>query len=77
VLEKRDVDAIGFVRDYRELSDLKDFIDATLDHRDLNQALGHDRTTAEVIAQISLRLVQNPLARNRRGACQRDAAHMG
>jgi 6-pyruvoyltetrahydropterin/6-carboxytetrahydropterin synthase len=52
VLEKPSLDAVGFVRDYRELSALKDFIDATLDHRDLNQALGHDRTTAEVIAEV-------------------------
>jgi 6-pyruvoyltetrahydropterin/6-carboxytetrahydropterin synthase len=52
VLEKRDLDAVGFVRDYHEIKALKDFIDATLDHRDLNRALGHDRTTAEVIARF-------------------------
>jgi len=45
------LDAIGFVRDYRELSVLKEFLDNNLDHRHLNAVLGHDRTTSEVIAK--------------------------
>ena len=40
----------GFVRDFHELSALRDYIDATLDHRHLNEVLGHDMTTTEVIA---------------------------
>jgi 6-pyruvoyltetrahydropterin/6-carboxytetrahydropterin synthase len=45
------LDTVGFVRDFHELSALKDFINTTLDHRHLNDALGHDRTTTEVIAE--------------------------
>ena len=41
----------GFVRDYRELSDLKSYIDDQLDHRHLNDVLGIDNTTAERIAK--------------------------
>jgi 6-pyruvoyltetrahydropterin/6-carboxytetrahydropterin synthase len=45
------LDSVGFVRDFHELRALKDFIDRTLDHRHLNDVLGHDRTTTEVLAQ--------------------------
>ena len=41
----------GFVRDYRELDDLKRYIDGTLDHRHLNDVLGDDHVTAEQIAK--------------------------
>ena len=51
VLQSTELDAVGFVRDYRDLSALKDLIDNTLDHRHLNDVLGHDRTTSEVIAK--------------------------
>ncbi|PVE20281.1 6-carboxytetrahydropterin synthase QueD [Microvirga sp. KLBC 81] len=51
ILQSAELDRVGFVRDYRELSELKAFIDNTLDHRHLNEVLGHDQTTAEVIAQ--------------------------
>jgi 6-pyruvoyltetrahydropterin/6-carboxytetrahydropterin synthase len=51
VLESQDLDAIGFVRDYRELSPLGDMIRETLDHRHLNDVLGHDRTTSEELAR--------------------------
>jgi 6-pyruvoyltetrahydropterin/6-carboxytetrahydropterin synthase len=51
VLQSAELDPTGFVRDYRELSELKAFIDETLDHRHLNDVLGHDRTTSEVIAR--------------------------
>jgi len=40
----------GFVIDYRELSEFKDYIDNNLDHRHLNDVLGEDDTTAERIA---------------------------
>lgn len=52
VLQSASLDATGFVRDYRELSPLKEYIDATLDHRHLNDVLGDDRTTAERLAQF-------------------------
>jgi 6-pyruvoyltetrahydropterin/6-carboxytetrahydropterin synthase len=50
-LQTREIDAVGFVRDFNELAALKSFIDTTLDHRHLNDALGHDRTTTEVLAE--------------------------
>jgi 6-pyruvoyltetrahydropterin/6-carboxytetrahydropterin synthase len=51
VLQSPTLDATGFVRDFRELSDLRDLIDTTLDHRHLNDVLGHDRTTSEVLGR--------------------------
>ncbi|MFD2237136.1 6-carboxytetrahydropterin synthase QueD [Aureimonas populi] len=41
----------GFVRDYRELTVLKAYIDGSFDHRHLNDVLGHDRVTAECLAR--------------------------
>ncbi|WP_413111439.1 6-carboxytetrahydropterin synthase QueD [Thaumasiovibrio sp. DFM-14] len=41
----------GFVRDYRELSEFKCYIDDAIDHRHLNDVLGEDNTTAERLAQ--------------------------
>jgi 6-pyruvoyltetrahydropterin/6-carboxytetrahydropterin synthase len=51
ILQLAELDSVGFVRDYRELSALKEFIDTTLDHNHLNEVLGHNRTTAEVICK--------------------------
>jgi 6-pyruvoyltetrahydropterin/6-carboxytetrahydropterin synthase len=51
VLQSRNLNATGFVRDFYELSELRDFINTTLDHRHLNDVLGHERTTSEVIGQ--------------------------
>jgi len=51
VLESDKLDDVGFVRDYHELRPLKNFIDETLDHQHLNEALGHDQTTSEVLAK--------------------------
>lgn len=45
------LDEHGFVRDYRELDALKQYIDNTLDHRHLNDVLGDDNTTAEKLAR--------------------------
>ena len=45
------LNGIGFVRDYRELSEFKRFIDDTLDHRHLNDVLGDDCVTAETMAR--------------------------
>lgn len=44
------LDSVGFVRDYRELAALKDYLDHSLDHRHLNEVLGDDCVTAERIA---------------------------
>lgn len=51
VLQSATLDSIGFVRDYHELSALKEYVDKNLDHRHLNEVLGHDQTTSEVIAK--------------------------
>ena len=45
ILQSPTLDAVGFVRDFHELSAVRDFINATLDHKHLNDVLGHDRTT--------------------------------
>jgi 6-pyruvoyltetrahydropterin/6-carboxytetrahydropterin synthase len=50
-LQSASLDDTGFVRDFHELAALKQFIDGTLDHKHLNDVLGHDRTTTEVICK--------------------------
>ncbi|AMN42231.1 6-carboxytetrahydropterin synthase QueD [Rhodoplanes sp. Z2-YC6860] len=50
-LQSSALDDTGFVRDFHELAALKQFIDGTLDHKHLNDVLGHDRTTTEVICK--------------------------
>ncbi|RVU84692.1 6-carboxytetrahydropterin synthase QueD [Leucothrix sargassi] len=45
------LDQYGFVRDYSELKLLKDYIDNTLDHRHINDVLGDDCATAELLAK--------------------------
>ncbi len=42
----------GFVRDYRELDELKKYIDETVDHRHLNDIFGDDGTSAESLAKF-------------------------
>ena len=51
VLQSAALDSVGFVRDYRELSALKELLDSRFDHRHLNDVLGHDMTTAETLAK--------------------------
>jgi 6-pyruvoyltetrahydropterin/6-carboxytetrahydropterin synthase len=51
VLASDTLNSVGFVRDYRELSDLKNYIDDELDHRHLNDVLGDNNTTAERMAK--------------------------
>jgi 6-pyruvoyltetrahydropterin/6-carboxytetrahydropterin synthase len=51
VLQSSKLNSVGFVRDFYELSELKEFLDENLDHRHLNEVLGHDRTTSEVVAK--------------------------
>ena len=51
VLQSATLDAVGFIRDYHELSALKELLDATVDHKHLNDVLGHDRTTAETLSK--------------------------
>ena len=51
ILQAPVLDATGFVRDFHELAALRDFINEMLDHKHLNDVLGHDRTTSEVISR--------------------------
>ncbi len=50
-LASETLNEVGFVRDYRELDDLKRYIDDTLDHHHLNDILGDNNVTAEQIAK--------------------------
>ena len=52
VLESESLNQYGFVRDYNELDELKNYIDENLDHRHLNEVFGHDDTTAENLAHF-------------------------
>lgn len=54
VLASPQLDERGFVQDYGELEDVKQYIDAELDHRDLNEKW--DRPTAEVLAEALFHL---------------------
>ncbi len=51
ILETKTLDKNGFVRDYRELNELKKYIDDSVDHRHLNDVLGDDNTSAEQLAK--------------------------
>jgi 6-pyruvoyltetrahydropterin/6-carboxytetrahydropterin synthase len=50
-LRTPELNASGFVRDFHELSELQNFINATIDHKHLNDVFGHDQTTTEVICR--------------------------
>ena len=50
-LSSKELNNVGFVRDYRALSIVKDYIDTRLDHKLLNAALGDLNPTAENIAK--------------------------
>lgn len=50
VLSSPTVDTVGFVRDYGDLKQLKNYIDANLDHRHLNDVIPGN-PTAENIAR--------------------------
>jgi len=41
------LDAVGFVEDYGELNDIREYIDTHLDHKDLSELFGGIHTTAE------------------------------
>lgn len=51
ILQSETLNKTGFVRDYRELNELKTYIDETVDHRHLNDVLGENNTSAEQIAK--------------------------
>lgn len=46
-----DLDAVGFVRDYGELSPFKKWLDEEVDHRHLNDVMSNHSPTAENLAR--------------------------
>ncbi|WP_370931967.1 6-pyruvoyl tetrahydropterin synthase family protein [Bartonella sp. DGB1] len=50
-LTSETLNQFGFVRDYQELSLLKNYIDNFLDHRHLNEVFNNDSVTAEFLAK--------------------------
>jgi 6-pyruvoyltetrahydropterin/6-carboxytetrahydropterin synthase len=50
VLEATSLDAVGFVRDYGELSSIKQYIDALLDHKHLNDVFTFNPTAENMAA---------------------------
>ncbi len=51
-LRSQELNHNGFVRDYNELNLVKDYIDNTLDHRNLNDILAPLNSSAENIAKM-------------------------
>lgn len=49
-LRSHELNEVGFVKDYRELENIKQWIDKTLDHRHLNDVISFN-PTAELIAK--------------------------
>lgn len=49
---KGELDKIGFVQDYRELDDIKKYVDDVLDHRNLNDIFPAHNTTVENMAKL-------------------------
>jgi len=47
-LKSKDLNQVGFVKDYRELDEIKQFIDSNLDHRHLNDVFSHNPTAEEM-----------------------------
>ena len=56
-LEANCLDEVGMVVDYRKLSPIKEFIDTTLDHRNLNDVLDFN-PTAENLAKYLFKLFE-------------------
>ncbi|MDD4416954.1 MULTISPECIES: 6-pyruvoyl trahydropterin synthase family protein [unclassified Proteiniphilum] len=51
-LRSKDLNEQGFVRDYNELKIVKEYIDKTLDHRNLNDILSPLNSSAENLAKM-------------------------
>lgn len=49
-LQAMALNAHGFVRDYRELTAFKNYLEEEVDHRHLNDLFGNDSVTAERLA---------------------------
>jgi len=51
ILQSEDLDSTGFVRDYHDLSALRDFLAQQVDHKHLNDVAGLPHTTAEALCK--------------------------
>jgi 6-pyruvoyltetrahydropterin/6-carboxytetrahydropterin synthase len=51
-LASDELDEFGFVEDYGELNDIREYINGQLDHFDLTEIFGAENTTAEILASI-------------------------
>jgi len=60
-LRAKELNRQGFVRDYHELHIVKDYIDATLDHRNLNDILAPLNSSAENLAKMLYDLFKTQL----------------
>lgn len=58
-LKSKELNEVGFVRDYRALSIIKDYIDNTLDHRHLNDILDVNPTAENIARELYNRFVQD------------------
>jgi 6-pyruvoyltetrahydropterin/6-carboxytetrahydropterin synthase len=50
-LRAEELNPVGFVRDYRELNEFKNYLDNEVDHHHLNELFGDTSVTAERLAQ--------------------------
>jgi len=76
-LQSAALDHTGFVRDFHELSELKQFIDRTLDHQASQRCPWPQSHNLGSDQPVALQLVQGALARG--GCCprRRDAKYLG
>ena len=51
-LKSHKISNVGFVQDYRELDEIKKFVDNELDHRNLNDIFKLENTTVETMSRI-------------------------
>ena len=51
-LRSRELNSLGFVRDYNELRVVKEYIDSELDHRNLNDIMAPLNSSAENLAKM-------------------------
>ena len=69
---KGELDKIGFVQDYRELDDIKKYVDDVLDHRNLNDIFPAHNTTVENMTKLIYDYFRNILLTSRRGSKNRN-----
>jgi 6-pyruvoyltetrahydropterin/6-carboxytetrahydropterin synthase len=74
---REDLTEAGFVRDYRELDAFKKWMDDTLDHRHLNEAMGGYLSVGRESGRMDLRPLDRPIPGADRGQGLGDAQDVG